>query len=261
MGNIILSNSFVDVANANITARSEATGYPKINVMDRWNLKRRSRADDKTANDYLHMYNFGGAQTLVGIALIDVNFNKVKFQGHASDSWGSPTYAGTDLTISQNKVTGRYNIYAALTGFNYQYLRIFIPTGTTAVGTYTTKWEIGAVCFLSAVTTLSHNMSYGYAQTGQQFFQTSVNERIKTGETTRWEGAIVFGDRSTTYESELWTLSRMDMSLPFIYYENRSDTSAVYLCVRDDAFTIRHTTHNGVSGNTIKIKEAYRIDE
>jgi len=258
MGNIILSNSFVDVADASITARSAATGYAKINVMDRWNMKRRFRADDKTANDYLLKFDFGAAQTLVGIFLNDVNFDKVKIQGHASDDWGSPTYAGTDLTVSRNPVTGRGQIYIPVT-FNLRWLRIFIPSGTTAVGSYTTKWEIGAVCFLSAVTTLSHNMSYGYGQTGEHFYKESVNERVKTAEAIRWRGKIVFGNRATTDKTELQTANQMDMALPFVYYENRGNTSEACLCVRDNSIEIDEFTYGAVTGNTVTIKEAYML--
>lgn len=261
MGNIILSNSFVEVTNANITARSQSTGYAKINVMDRWNMRRRFRADDVTTNDYLLKFNFGAAQVVAGIFLNDVNFNKVKIQGHASDSWGSPSYAGTDLTVSQNAVTGRYQIYIPLTAFNYQYLRIFIPTGTTAVGGYTTKWEMGTVCFLSAVTELAHNISYGYTESGKHFYKTAVNERVQTGEEIRWEGKLVFGNRPSTNAAELWTLNRMNMALPFVYYENLTSTANAYLCVRDDEFELTQFTFGGVTGKTIGIKECYMIGE
>lgn len=260
MGNIIVSNSFVTVADASITARSAVAGYDKVNVMDRWNLKRRFRADDVTATDYLMKFDFGTTQTLVGIFLNDVNFNKVKIEGHATDSWSSPTYPGTDLTVSQNPVTGRYQIYIPVT-FAYRWLRIYIPAGTTAVGDYTTKWEIGTVCFLSAVTTLAKNMSWDYGQTGKHFYKDSVNERVQTGEEIRWEGSLVFGNRTTSNETELWTLNKMNMALPFVYYENGGNTSEAYLCVRDDSVEIKQFTYGLVSGNTIKIKEAYMIGE
>jgi len=261
MGNIILSNSFVDVADASITARSALTGYDKINVMDRWNIERCFSANDLTANDYLLKFDFGAAQTLVGIFLNDVNFNKVKIQANATDAWTAPTYAGTDLTVSQNKVTGRYQIYIPLTAFSYRYLRLFIPTGTAAVGSYTTKWSLGTVCFLSAATELAHNMSYDYGQMGKHFYKTSVNERVQTGKKIRWDGSLVFGNRTKTDEAELWTINRMNMALPFVYYENFGDTSAAYLCVRDDSIETKWTSYSGVTGNSIKIKEAYMISE
>ena len=262
MGNIIVSSSFVDVASANITTRTASTGYDAINVMDRWNLKQRFRAGDANTNDWLMKFYFGGVQTIVGILLYDVNFSKVKIQGHGADSWGgSLDYAGTDLTVSQNAITGRYQIYIPLTAFTPTYSRIFIPSGTAAVSGYTTKWEIGAVCFLSSVTTLVHNVSYGYEQTGKHFYKTSVNERIQTGEEIRWQGRLPFGNRSTANEAELWALNRMNMAQPFVYYENGSDTSAAYLCIRDDAVAITQFTYGGVTGNSIAIKEVYKIGE
>lgn len=261
MGNIILSNSFIDVTDANITARTSTTGYPKIAVMDRWNLKRRFRANDVTANDYLLKFDFTTAKAVLGIFLNDVNFNQVKIEGNATDSWGTPSFPGTTLTVSQNKVTGRYQIYIPLTGFNLRWLRLFIPVTATAVGGYTSKWEIGTVCFLSAVTTLSHNMSYGYGQSARHFFNTSATERIKTAEALRWEGSLSFDNRSKDHESDLWALGKMDMSKPFVFYENRDVTNEAYLCVRDDSMSVTEFAYSGVSGSTIKIKEVYMLGE
>lgn len=261
MGKIVLSNSFVTVADASITARStDASIGAKVNVMDRWHLKRRFRANDVTTNDYLLKFNFGAAQTLVAVTLQDVNFNKVKIQGHASDTWTSPSYAGSDLTVSQNAITGRYNIYIPLTAFNYQYLRVFIPTGTTAVGTYTTKWEAGTLCFLSAQTTLTKNTSFGYAQSGQHSYRDiqlphGGSERVLTGSSIAWNGSLVFGNRYKTSATELYTLNAMDMAQPLVYYRNNSDTSEVYLCVRDGAIETTEFTYNMISGGSIKLKE------
>lgn len=261
MGNIVFSNSFVNVADANITARTtDASVGAKVNVMDRWHLKRRFRANDVTANDYLLKFNFGAAQTLVAVVLLDVNFNTVKIQGHATDVWTSPSYAGTNLTVSQNAITGRYNIYIPLTAFNYQYLRVFIPTGTTAVGTYTTKWEVGTVCFLSAQTTLAHNMSYGFKQSGQHFYRENQaphggTERILVGSSIAWNGVLPFGNRASSYGEELNTVNKMDMAQPIIYYHNDSDTSEVYLCVRDDVIELSRGAYSIVSGNSIRLRE------
>lgn len=261
MSNIIVSNSFRNVADADITARSQATGYGKVNVMDRWNLKRRFRADDITANNYLLKFYHTTPQTFVGVFLNDVNFDAVQLQGNGADSWTVPDYAGTEIEVFQNKITGRSQVYIPISGFSNAYSRIFISSGAGPVGSYQTKWEIGTVCFLTAITELSRDMGYEYGQTARHFFKTSVNERVKLGEEIRWEGSLVFGNRELDEEDELWTLNQIDMSLPFLFYENKGDTAAAYLCVRDDSIEIKRISYNAVAGNTIKIKEAYMIGE
>jgi len=260
---IIVSNSFKTVDYTLITARSATTGYDKVNVMDRVNLKRRFRAADITTNDYLLKFRFVPTARIYGIFLNDVNFSAVRIEGNESDSWADPTYAGSDLTVSQNPITGRYQIFINLgsSGVNLEYWRIFIPSTATLVNSNVSFWEVGTVCFMTSLTELAHNMSYGYTQTGKHFYSTAVNDRVKTGEEIRWQGQLVFGNRSDSNETELWTLNQMDMSLPFFYYENDGDTSRGYLCVRDGSIQVNRFTYNGITGNSIAIKEAYMIGE
>ena len=66
---LITSVDLVEVANANITARTADAAYPKINVMDFWHLQRTFRADDviTSDSDYLIKFNFGAAQPVVAV--------------------------------------------------------------------------------------------------------------------------------------------------------------------------------------------------
>lgn len=258
---VIFSNSFVAVANANITARSANASYPKINVMDNWHLSRCFRAADVTANDYLLKFNFGAAQSLSAILLRNVNFDTVKIQGHASDSWGSPSYAGSNLTVSQDPITGRYNIYIPITSFNYQYLRIFIPAGTSEVGTSISEWKIGNVLFMSSITTLSKNISYGYNDTGEQASKTislphgGAGESVELGDLTAWQGEVSFGYRAESDESELWTVNAMHAGKPIMFYLNDSDTSEAWLCKRDGNYKSTLIANGHVQGNSFRLTE------
>lgn len=243
-----------------ISARTVTTGYPAENVLDHWNLKKRFRGNDVATSNYLLHFDLGSATELVAIFLNDVNFNRVRIQGDAADSWTTPDEPGTDITISQNAITGRYQVYIPLTDFQYRYVRIYIPSSASAVGGYTSKWEVGAVCLMTAVTELAENMSWGYSQTARQLYKQTMTTRIKLWETVRWEGRLLFNQRSKATQSDLMSLSRMDMASPMVFYENRGDTSAAYLCVRDDAMEVAEFSFGGVSGSTIGLKEAFMID-
>ena len=83
---IIVSNDFISVANAEITARSEYSNYVKIGVMDYWHLNRQFRANDVTANDYLLKFDMTSAQSVEGVFLNDVNFDTVKLQSDTDDT-------------------------------------------------------------------------------------------------------------------------------------------------------------------------------
>lgn len=256
---LIYSKNIVEVADAAITPRSETTGYSDENVMNFWNLKQRFRANDANTNDYLMKFDFSAAQTLAAIFLNDVNFDKVIIQGHATDSWASPSFASGTITVSQNPVTGRYQVYIPLTAFNYRWMRIFIPTGTAGAGSYTTKWEIGTVCPLSAVTELSMNMS-GF--TGWPSLASTINTKANGGPDVyegstdlQWNANVIFGNRSNSYETELWTMNRIRPSEPMVFYENSGNTSRAYLCHKSEFMQGSISGPNGFIGGTMRLVE------
>jgi len=258
MGNIIFSNDFVDLGT--ITSRSEASGYADDNIKDHWHLKRRFRANDVTANNWLLKFNFGAAKSVVGVFLNDVNFDKVKIQGHSSDTWGSPSYNGSEITISRDEIVDRYKVYIPISGFNLQWMRIFIPSGAAAVGDYTTKWEVGTVVVLDSATMLAKNMAYGYERDGKKAFSDidlphGGFERVNLGDDLRWEAKLAFDIREESEESELWIVNNYNIGDPVIFYENREDTSKAYLCLRDDSYRLTLTEYNIIEGNAIRLKE------
>lgn len=253
MGDPIVSADFVDLGT--ITSRSE--DYADDNVENYWHLKRRFRASDLTKNDWLLKFNFGSAQSVVAVVLCDVNFDEVQIQGHGSDTWGTPGYDGDIVEISQNSLTGRYQAFIPLTGFNYQWMRIFIPTTAVAVGDYTTKWEVGAVVVLDSYETIE---KYEYIRTAIQEYEDKPLlhggfERISLGDEPRWEGTIEIPRRAESDEEQYWTFNLFDITTPMIFYENRGDTQNVYLCLRDDAYEGTLEYNGVVIGNLIHMKE------
>jgi len=255
MGDPIVSNDFVDLGT--ITSRSEATGYADDNVENYWHLKRRFRADDLAKNNWLLKFNFGSAETAVAVVLYDVNFDEVQVEGHGSDNWGTPDYDSGVIEVSQNIFTGRYQVFIPLTSFNYQWMRIFIPNSAGAVGDYTTKWEVGAVVVLDSYENIEKSE---YTRTALASYEDKELphggfERISLGDELRWEGEIEIPRRTEEDEDQYWTFNLFDMSKPMIFYENRSDTQNVYLCLRDDAYE-GTLEYNGIAiGSRIRMKE------
>lgn len=263
---IILSNDYLQIADTNIYARSESSGFSKVNVMDYWHLKRRFRAADltKSAVNPLLRIDMTTAHTIVAVMLNDVNFDKVRIFGHATDlgaNWAGATFdSGADHSVSLNTQINRYNIYIPLTAFNYRWLAITTPAAASAVGSYLTYWEVGSVVLLDSVTTLSKNMAYGYKRQASKAYQDIIlahggGERISLGDQRKWEADIVFGNRILTDETELWTIDNYNIGIPLIFYENDGDTSKVYLCLRDDAYEGTIEADNIVKGNIIRFKE------
>lgn len=263
---IILSNDYIKPINANIYARSEVGGFAKVNTMDFLHLKRRFRADDLTKSDInpILRFDLSAAKTIVAVVLVDVNFDKVRIRGDAGDlgaDWSGSTFdSGADHAVSLNTQINRYHIYIPLTAFNLQWLAIMTPAAASAVGSYTTKWEIGKVVILDSVTTLSKNMAYGYKRKASISYidsdhATGGSERVKISDDRQWMADIVFNYRTLTDEAELWTIDNIDIGNPLIFYENDSDTSKVYLCLRDDSYEGTIMAKNAVEGNVIGFKE------
>lgn len=255
MGDPIVSADFVGLGT--ITSRTETAGYADDNVEDYWHLKRRFRANDLTKGDWLLKFNFGSAQSVVAVVLCDVNFDEVKIQGHATDAWDGPSYDSGVITISRNAITRRYNVFISLTSFNYQWMRIFIPASASAVGSYQTKWEVGAVVVLDSQEEIE---KFSYKRLGEKAFKDielphGGFERISLGDEIGWKGQIEIPRRAEEDEGQYWTFNAFDISKPMIYYENRDDTCNVYLCIRDDAYEGTLEFNGVIVGNIIGMKE------
>ena len=254
MGKFIISNNII--SSPTVTSRTEDSDYPDDNVNILTELHRKFMAADATMNDWLLKFNFAGAQVATGILLDDVNFNKVKIQGHASDSWGGPSYAGSDLTISQDALTGRYRIYAALTGFNYQYLRVFIPSGTAL--TSGSVLSVGRIAILSASTALSINPAE-YERGVQEFYGENRTPagltRSVLSDYLQYWGELTFGARLESEETELLTLSRMSQASPLVLFENRSVTNKAWVCYKSGNYSARFIDSDKIVGQSIRFEE------
>jgi len=255
MPNTIVSSDFIDLGT--ITSRTEDASFPDGNVGDLWHLKRRFRANDANVNDWLLKFDFLAAKSVVAIVLNDVNFDEVRIQGDNEVDFNAPIqYDSGIVDIALDEIVDRYKVYIPLTGFNYQWMRIFIPNSAAAVGSYTTKWGMGSAVVLDSITEITKNT---YSRTSVKAFQnielqSGGRERVGLGE-IGWEGTIGFDVRKESNETSLWELNNMDSADPLIFYENDGDTSRVYLCLRDNAYE-GELIYSGVArGNSVKFKE------
>lgn len=262
---IILSTDLISVADAGITARTADAGYPKVNVMDFWHLLRRFRANDvlQSDTDYLIKFDLTEAKTIVSVFLNHVNFDTVRIRGHATDlgnDWSTADYDSGEITISLDTAVNRYKAYIPLTAFNYRWLAIQVPVAATAVGDYTTKWQIGTICIMDSVVTLSKNIAYGYRRSAGRTaeditLKSGGGQRVGTSSMQRWQGTIVFGVRSSADEAELWTLNNLNFADPVVFYENDNDTSKAYLCLRDNFIESSIIARNVTQGSTMRFRE------
>jgi len=260
MGNLIITDSIVKVANSGITARNENPGDWKYHTMIHTRPELYLRLQDANANDYLAVLDFGAEQSLAAIALLGINASKIQIQGHTADSWGSPASAGTALTVSQETYTGLYNIFVTLSGWSYQFLRIFIPTGATEVGTSISKWQVSSIVPLSAATPLTVNMDYGFSQTAEQ--AETVNrlagggmDAARLSASIKWKGTFPFGKRTIAQDAELRAMNRFDISQPVVLFMNNGVTSECHLCKRMGSYTSRQTDYGHVEGSSISFEE------
>ncbi len=249
----IISNDFIDLGT--ITSRTEDASYPDGNVEDYWHLKRRFRAGDDNDNDWLLRFDLGANKTIAAVVLNDVNFNAVKFD--FGDASGGADDTSGDLVVSIDTMVNRYKIiYIPDTIINRKHVEVHIPTGTTAVGSYTTKWEVGSVVILDSITEITKNT---YSRTSVKEYEdielaSGGRERVGLG-IIGWEGTLGFDMRKESNETSLWALNNMDVSKPLVLYENDGDTSRAHLCLRDDAYEGSLVYHGVASGNTIKFRE------
>lgn len=256
---ILFSDDIIAVADANISARSVASGFAKADVMDFWHLKLRLRANDLTKSNInpLLIFNLGAATEVVAVLLNDVNFDKARIRGHASNlgtDWSTSSFDSGDVSVGQAK-TGRCQGYIPLTSFNYQYLAVFTPAAASAVGEYTTAWEVGTVVILGSATELSPSHAMGYTQELEQPYQdVGRSGRVSLNDVPAWQAEVFFSSRPAT-DTGVWTFNRINFASPFVFYENAGDTAAAYLVIKDRNFEAELYAPGRLAKKGVRIRE------
>jgi hypothetical protein len=225
---------------ASTMARSVNASYPANNVNSLWHLKRRFRATDALTDDWLLKFDMGEAKDVAGILLANVNFDAVQVQANGSDSWSSPAYDSGERTVSQNPFTGRYQVYIPVS-FTQQWIRLYIPASASAVGDYTSAWEVGSIAILGSIHELAkgaRELTRGASdQVETVRFPSGAHEAAQVGDALRWEGEFAWTPRRVKDEPDLLQLNRKLRAQPVVYYRNGSDTWDAYICRRDNTYS------------------------
>lgn len=131
---------------------SENPNWLAVNLL---NFEKRVRFWKTTVTtDSYVVIDLGSAMAIKAAGVIDVNYTSCVIEGNASDSWGAPSFASGTITIAKEKLTGLYRLhFAALTGFNYRYLRLFVPSQSTTDGEAEFRTGVLAVSVDSAAFT------------------------------------------------------------------------------------------------------------
>ena len=256
---IKISADLITVSSSLITVRSETTGYDRGNVNDVWHTKRRFRAAaiHNAPKWPLMSFDMGSHQTVNAVYLADVNFDTIKIVGSCSarsTDWSGSTYSTTNITVMQNKWTGRYQIWIDTTGFDYRHLGLIVNTSNVVSGS-ATAWEVGSIAIMDGVTEFAENPMFGIEQeTVQPYKDVGITGRVSLGE-PRWQGKLPFGVMTTDEQESAQIFNQIDMGSPLVYYENNGNTAHAYICRKNRNYSGKIITNNLVSGSIIELEE------
>ncbi len=253
MANFLFGYDFVSYS---AVASSEDSNYPATNLSVYGFTKRHFRS--LVSTEVTIVFDFTTAKALTGVLLNDVNFTDVYIEGHATDSWGAPSFS-EQFTPAQDERTQRYKLYAALTAFNYRYMRLRIPS-QAPVGSLSV-FKIGTLVCLDTALTLTTNPAFGYKYSANEQvaineFESGGDERVNLGDLL-WKGGFAFDAYDRTDESDLWTLNNIKKDENLVFFENRGDVSKVYLCRRDTAIEVSWFANESVRTSRLEYKEIY----
>lgn len=250
MGNFLFGHTFVSYTP---TASSTDPDYPVANLYDYEHPKRPWKSWGYP--EVTIVCDYGSAKAIVGVFLNDVNFTDVYIQGNAADSWGSPSFS-QQFTVSKDERTVKWKLYAALTGFNYRYLRIRIPAQVPQDGS---AYRIGTLVCLNTVLGMTNNPTPPYDYSADEAvrvveFPSGATEKINLGDLA-WKGSFSFDPYLKVNESDFWTLNSIKKDQNLVFFENETDTSKAYLCRRDAAIEVSWHLPNAVRTNRLEFRE------
>lgn len=202
--------------------------------------------------------DFGSTKTVAAVIIDRTNFTAGSLQGSDTDSWSPPAHYQT-FTIAANDDSGRYGIVILPTGFSYRYAKIVIDAQTPTDGA--AYFSIGRLIFVSAVTTLSQNPSYGFQWEMEEFveeneFSSGGKEMIQLGSHSKKVGSFSWDALSSSYRSDIQTLAKMPRHRPIVLYENYlGDGSDYTIAWRTDTIPISWEGPEHVAAGAMQFEE------
>ena len=215
------------------TASTEATGYPDDNVTEYKKPSKEWRSTVKTETTIVcDLTNVD--QAVAAVFLHGVNFDDAYIQGHASDSWGAPSFS-EQIKIPYCLKSKRYKGFFVLTDFAYRYLRLRITAQTPTDGE--AFFRIGAMVICSTATAIDKNPSYGsYKQRAvkpaiEVEYEGGSKDFVTIGLHRRYETEMAFASPSCNMD-DIWEKWNLDLGSILVLYENSlhgSDESSAWL--------------------------------
>ena len=155
MANRKIAKEFLNISVSSVS--SEAGSFAKENIVDKTSPQKHWRSTGVT--DQNVVIDLGGDKTSITVYLDWVNFATVQYQ--ESDDAGGPWDDLTSaLTIEKDPIHGVYRRSDDLTLTSKQYLRVFIPTGTTTDGA--NYFRIGTFAIPTSVVELDAETTVEY---------------------------------------------------------------------------------------------------
>jgi hypothetical protein len=141
-----------------ITASAPDAAYPAMNLVD-LNPAKPAKLTTTSGN---WVFDFGSAKQVDLVALIHHNFQaglNVRWQGNATDSWGSPSIDQPVVIPAYRENGHPMNPFLDITGIG---LRTFRYWRLVVVGTNPVVCALGELVILGSKRTLERNISWGY---------------------------------------------------------------------------------------------------
>lgn len=128
---ISLTNAMSLITSADVTPSSEDAAY----LGDNARSPQRPFMPWRTAalGDQSIVFDWGAARKIDLVLLVNANFTSARIQGNASNVWTSPSFNQL-ITIARNPQMWRYQHGVIVTGLNYRFTRVFIPSQTPVDG-------------------------------------------------------------------------------------------------------------------------------
>jgi hypothetical protein len=236
------------------------SAFPLTNLAEWYKPYRQARCDANVSGTTYMGLDFGADISIAAIIALNINLSSIKFQTTNDNNWASIDNNSNSLPVSQDPLTGRYNIIYQPSAWdtNTRYVRILSDTNTETDGS-----DVMAVGSLLVVTTLSELVT----PLADPIVKTPTETVLKTELSGGGVDLVCIGDARANItvgqtffpasgESEVLTfLRREGLGGPFVWYMNDNNTSQVYVCSRADVVGLSVTGPNSRSISGLALRE------
>ena len=264
MGNFItaISTDYADLST--VTATTANASFPATNTGTTLQPYALYKGTAAVSTAEALVFDMATATSLDAVVLDNVNMGTVVIQGHATDSWGAPSYDSGNVLVSQDARDGRYKLYHTLvgTGFDstgYRFLRV--QAGASATVDDETTFNVGSVAAVKTITTWTYNPNNPFEYTFQQ--AVDPGEKASGGVEPSSLGnpyvtlSLTGSPFPTSMEdTPINALMRHGQHRAVMFFYNQSDTSEVYQCVRSATVRVRKAGPNHIEVTGIVLREA-----